>query len=99
MSRLSNLLFPQSPLPILIVEADSLKISEVNAAASLLLGHPKESFSDQPLKSIFAFGEFSKLKTVLERGPGPHSVAVKMQRGKGEPFHAECRISLLDAGG
>lgn len=99
MSRLSNLLFPQSPLAIIIVESDSLKISEANPAAGRLFHHEPLEFQDTPLKNLCAFGEFARLKNVLDRGPGPHTISLKLLRGNNESFHAELRASLLDSGG
>lgn len=99
MSRLSNLLFPQSPLAILIVESESLKISEANPAAGRLFHRDTVEFQDNPLKNLCAFGEFARLKAVLDRGSGPHTISLKLLRGNNEPFHAELRASLLDSGG
>jgi diguanylate cyclase (GGDEF)-like protein/PAS domain S-box-containing protein len=99
MSRLSNLLFPQSPLAILLVDSESLNVSEGNPAAARLFARETLEFQDQPLKNLCAFGEFSRLHEVLQRGPGPHVIALKLLRGKGDPFHAELRASLLDSGG
>jgi diguanylate cyclase (GGDEF)-like protein/PAS domain S-box-containing protein len=99
MSRLSNLLFPQSPLAIIIVDSESLKISEANPAAGRLFHHDPLDFQDTPLKNICAFGEFSRLKEVLHRGAGPHAISIKLLRKDDQPFHAEMRASLLDSGG
>src|SRR6266576_2637937 len=99
MSRLSSLLFPQSPLAILIVDSDTLKVSEANPAAGRLFHHEPLEFQDTPLKNLCAFGEFARLKNVLERGPGPHTISLKLLRGNNESFHAELRASLLDSGG
>ena len=99
MSRLSNLLFPQSPLAILIVDSESLKVSEANPAAGRLFARDPLDFQDIPLKNLCAFGEFARLKEVLDRGSGPHTVSLKLSRSNNEPFFAELRASLLDSGG
>lgn len=99
MSRLSTLLFPQSPLAILIVDSETLKVSEANPAAGRLFGQDCLMFQGELLKNLCAFGEFARLHEVLQRGPGPHTISLKFLRLKGEPFHAELRASLLDSGG
>jgi diguanylate cyclase (GGDEF)-like protein/PAS domain S-box-containing protein len=98
MSRLSTLLFLQSPLPILIADPESLLLSEANPAAGTLLRRDPLSLQGQPLEALCAPGEFARLKDVFSRGAGPHTATLKLTRA-GEPFHAELRASLLDGGG
>lgn len=99
MSRLSALLFPQSPLAILLLDSESMKINEANPAAGRLFGKEPLSFQDQTLKSICAFGEYARLQSILERSSGPHTISVKLLKAKGEVFIAEIRTALLDGGG
>ncbi|HXC64662.1 MAG TPA: PAS domain-containing protein, partial [bacterium] len=95
MSRISAQLFPQSPLAILVANAASLKITEVNPAAELLFTRDARTLKGESLAVLFDPSRFTHFQDVLKGGPGPHLLLQDLRRGPEDSFYAEIRASLL----
>jgi diguanylate cyclase (GGDEF)-like protein/PAS domain S-box-containing protein len=95
MSRISAQLFPQSPLAILVANAESLILTEVNPAAELLFSRDAQALRGQSLESLFLKQHYQHFLEVLQSGPGPHLLLQELLRGPEQSFYAEIRASLL----
>jgi diguanylate cyclase (GGDEF)-like protein/PAS domain S-box-containing protein len=99
MPRLQSLLFENSPLPTLLLDGQGLVIQEANPAAFRLFSQKPEQILGKALSDLCEPGESQRLKSVLERGPGPHTLTLKMRRKASEAFLAEGRLSAINENG
>ncbi len=98
MSRLSVLLFQSSPLPILIVEQDGLRLDQANPAATRLLGKSSEELAGQDLDTLLGAKDAERVRDLMSRGHGPHVLTAEAHIAD-EARQIELRFSLLDTGG
>ena len=95
MSAISAQLFPQSPLAILVADAELYRLSEINPAAEKLFQRSAKDLQGMPLSVLLGQANFDHLRGQLAASGGPHLALQELQRPDGSPFHAEIRASLL----
>ncbi len=94
-----RLLFEKNPLPINIIDQDTLQFLEVNEAAVKLYGYSREEFQQKKLSEIIFPEDLSKFEKAFENGKKTDAIfsfPVRHRKKNGEAIDVEVSRYRID---